>query len=78
MALRDEGGDDEIALIQSRAVTGRLFESWTVLGDDPDLVQDILRKDVCIGDRFHPGELSPAAVMGLFILLLLAQTPHRR
>lgn len=69
---------DQATLIQSRAVTGRLFDSWSVLGDDPNLVEDILFRDVGITDRFDPRELSPAAVLGLFILLLVSQGPHPR
>jgi transcriptional regulator with XRE-family HTH domain len=76
--LRDEGVHDEATLIQSRTVTGRLFDSWSVLGDDPHLVEDILFKDGGLSVGFHPRDLSPAAVLGLFILLLVSQTPHRR
>ena len=77
-SLRDEGVHDEATLIQARAVTGRLFDGWSVLGGDPHLVEDILFKDVGLSVGFHPRDLSPAAVLGLFILLLVSQTPHRR
>ncbi len=77
-SIRDEGVHDEATLIQSRTVTGRLFDTWSVLSDDPHMVEDILFKDVGMSGRFHPRDLSPAAVLGLFILLLVAQAPHRR
>ncbi|NBW14425.1 MAG: hypothetical protein EBR82_41145 [Caulobacteraceae bacterium] len=76
--LRRDGANDDITLIQSRAVTGRLFDGWTVFGDDPDLVDDILFRDVGLTDAFNPGDFAPATALGLFILLLASQASSRR
>lgn len=76
-AIRRDGGQ-ETALIQSRPATGRLFDTWSVLSGDTELVDDVLFKDVGMTNGFHPANLSPAAVLGLFILLLVAETTLRR
>ncbi len=76
--LRRDGANDETTQIQSRAVTGRLFDGWTVFGDDPDLIEDILFRDVGLTGEFRPGDLAPATALGLFILLLASQASSRR
>jgi transcriptional regulator with XRE-family HTH domain len=76
--LRGDGAHDEMTLIQSRAVTGRLFDGWTIFGDDPDLVDDILFRDVGLTGVFRPADVAPATALGLFILLLASQASSRR
>lgn len=76
-AVYDSGlhtaGFNDTTLIQSRRVTGRLFQAWSVLNGETPAVEDIVFNDVGMANGFHPHDMSPAAVIGLFVLLVLSQ-----